>query len=56
MTSFRVGFSVPEGEEVRIDARHLGITGLTQESGKTTALEAIRAAMDKIEGAREQPR
>lgn len=37
----RLGFSVPAGEPVDLDPQHLGITGLTQQSGKTTALEAL---------------
>jgi uncharacterized coiled-coil protein SlyX len=41
VTGIRVGFEVPGGAEVRISPRHLGVTGLTQESGKTTLLEAL---------------
>ena len=41
MTSIRVGFEVPTGREVRIEPHHVGVTGLTQRSGKTTLLEAL---------------
>lgn len=41
MSDIRLGFEVPSGDEVRIAPHHLGITGLTQKSGKTTALEAL---------------
>ena len=41
--SFRIGFEVPSGKEVAFQPQHLGITGLTQMSGKTTALEGFMA-------------
>jgi len=47
VTSFRVGFTVPDGRPVDIEARHLGITGMTQASGKTTALEAFMDRADE---------
>jgi hypothetical protein len=46
VTSFRIGFEVKSGREVVCEAQHLGITGLTQQSGKTTALEAFISRLD----------
>lgn len=37
----RLGYEVGTGEEVAIPLRHLAVTGQTQESGKTTTLEAL---------------
>lgn len=34
-------FEVGSGEPVAIPVRHMAVTGQTQESGKTTALEAL---------------
>lgn len=36
-----IGYEIPSGEPVSIDRSHLIVTGLTQESGKTTTLEKI---------------
>lgn len=36
-----LGFEVGSGEPVAIPVRHMAVTGQTQESGKTTALEAL---------------
>jgi hypothetical protein len=36
-----LGYEVGSGEPVSIPVRHMAITGQTQESGKTTALEAL---------------
>lgn len=41
MTAVRLGFEVGSAEAVDVDLKHLGVTGLTQESGKTTTLEAL---------------
>jgi hypothetical protein len=41
--SIRVGYAVGSGEPVDIPVRHLAVTGQTQESGKTTTLEALVA-------------
>lgn len=38
-----LGFEVETGERVNIPLRHLAVTGQTQESGKTTTLEALIA-------------
>jgi hypothetical protein len=36
-----LGYAVGSGEPVAVPLRHLAVTGQTQESGKTTALEAL---------------
>lgn len=36
-----LGFSIPKGNPVRLPLHHLAIFGMTQLSGKTTALEAL---------------
>ena len=41
MTAVRLGYEVGSAEAVDVDLKHLGVTGLTQESGKTTTLEAL---------------
>lgn len=42
MTSrIHLGYEVPSGEPVSIPLRHIVVTGLTQQSGKTTTCEAI---------------
>lgn len=43
MSTIRVGYEVGTGEPVDIPLRHLAVTGQTQESGKTTTLEALVA-------------
>lgn len=37
----RLGYEIPSGKEVEIPVRHTAVTGQTQESGKTTTLEAL---------------
>lgn len=39
--TIHVGYEVGTGEPVAIPARHMAVTGQTQESGKTTTLEAL---------------
>lgn len=41
--TIRVGYEVGTGESVDVPLRHLAVTGQTQESGKTTTLEALVA-------------
>ncbi len=36
-----LGYELQTGREVRIPVRHMAVTGITQESGKTTTLEAL---------------
>jgi hypothetical protein len=40
-TSIQLGFEVESGSPVKIPLRHMAVTGQTQESGKTTTLEAL---------------
>lgn len=40
-TNIHLGFEIPSGRPVSIPLRHLAVTGQTQESGKTTTLEAL---------------
>jgi len=42
-----LGYRIPTGEEVEIPVRHMCVTGQTQESGKTTTLEALVARSGK---------
>jgi hypothetical protein len=37
----RLGFEIQTGREIEIPIRHLAVIGQTQESGKTTTLEAL---------------
>lgn len=39
--TIKLGYAVPTGEPVEIPLKHLAVTGQTQESGKTTTLEAL---------------
>lgn len=39
--SVKLGYAVDSGKEVKVKLSHLIVTGVTQESGKTTTLEAI---------------
>jgi hypothetical protein len=39
--AIHLGFEVPTGEAVSVPLRHMAVTGQTQESGKTTTLEAL---------------
>lgn len=41
MTAFRIGFRIPDGVEVLSELQHTFLSGLTQKSGKTTALEGF---------------
>ena len=41
MSDLHLGFELGSGKPVTIPVRHLCVTGQTQESGKTTALEAL---------------
>ena len=41
MSTIHLGFEVGTGEPVGIPLKHLAVTGQTQESGKTTTLEAL---------------
>ena len=41
MKSIHLGYEVGTGRAVAIRVRHLAVTGPTQESGKTTTLEAL---------------
>lgn len=43
MSEILLGYQIPSGEEVSIPVRHMCVTGQTQESGKTTTLEALVA-------------
>lgn len=47
MSDILLGYKIPTGEEVSIPVRHMCVTGQTQESGKTTALEALIARSDR---------
>jgi hypothetical protein len=40
-SAIKLGYSVPGGKVVNIDPSHLIVTGITQQSGKTTTLEAL---------------
>jgi hypothetical protein len=42
-----LGYKLGTGEEVRIPVRHMCVTGQTQESGKTTTLEALIGRSEK---------
>jgi hypothetical protein len=42
-----LGYEIPSGKEVLIPVRHMCVTGQTQESGKTTTLEALIARSEK---------
>jgi hypothetical protein len=50
-----LGYTVGRGEAVMLPIRHMVVTGQTQESGKTTTLEALIARADAGRG-KEQPR
>lgn len=41
MTDILLGYEVGTGEPVRVPLRHIAVTGQTQQSGKTTTLEAL---------------
>ena len=41
MNTIHLGYEVGSGREIQIPIRHLAVTGQTQESGKTTTLEAL---------------
>jgi len=41
MKKIKLGYEVKTGEEVNIEPSHLIVTGLTQQSGKTTTLESL---------------
>lgn len=41
-----VGYAVGSGEPVAVPLRHMAVTGQTQESGKTTTLEAMTRRME----------
>ncbi len=41
MSDILLGYRIPTGEEVSVPVRHMCVTGQTQESGKTTTLEAL---------------
>ena len=47
MSDISLGYKVGSGEEVSIPVRHMCVTGQTQESGKTTTLEALIARSEK---------
>jgi hypothetical protein len=42
-----LGYEIPSGKEVLIPVRHMCVTGQTQESGKTTTLEALIARSER---------
>jgi hypothetical protein len=42
----RVGFELGTGEPITVPVRHMAVTGQTQESGKTTTLEAMIARLN----------
>ncbi|HEV8383013.1 MAG TPA: hypothetical protein VGQ29_15605 [Gemmatimonadales bacterium] len=46
MTTVHLGYEVGTGEAVAIPLRHMVVSGQTQESGKTTTLEALVARSD----------
>lgn len=50
MTTIHLGYEVGTGNSVEIPRRHMAVTGQTQESGKTTTLEALvkRSAVSAI--------
>lgn len=41
MSKIKLGYKIPTGEEIFIQPSHLIVTGITQQSGKTTTLEAL---------------
>ncbi len=41
MKAIHLGFEVGSGNPVQIQPSHIIVTGLTQQSGKTTTLEAL---------------
>ncbi len=41
MKKIKLGYAIGTGEEINIESSHLIVTGLTQESGKTTTLESL---------------
>lgn len=47
MSEILLGYRIPTGEEVVIPVRHMCVTGQTQESGKTTTLEALIARSER---------
>lgn len=47
MSDILLGYKIPTGEEIAIPVRHMCVTGQTQESGKTTALEALIARSER---------
>lgn len=54
----KLGYEIPTGELVEIPLKHLAVTGQTQESGKTTTLEAVGPPGDRLphEARRERPK
>lgn len=47
MSEIHLGYKIPSGTEVSIPVRHMCVTGQTQESGKTTTLEALVARSER---------
>ena len=47
MKDILLGYRIPTGEEIEIPVRHMCVTGQTQESGKTTTLEALVARSNR---------
>jgi len=47
MSEIQLGFELGSGKPVKIPIRHLCVTGQTQESGKTTTLEALISRSEK---------
>lgn len=47
MTEIVLGYEIGSGDRVNIPLRHTAVTGRTQESGKTTTLEAIIDRLEK---------
>ena len=47
--SVRLGYEIGSGKEISIPIRHTAVTGQTQESGKTTTLEADSCAWSVLE-------
>jgi hypothetical protein len=41
MKKIKLGYEVPTGKEVFVEPSHLIVTGITQQSGKTTTLEGL---------------
>lgn len=41
MKKIKIGYEIGTGAEVNIEPSHLIVTGLTQQSGKTTTLESL---------------